>query len=222
MALSVVITAVGCAGGTVGQLDASGEDAARSDALGDSGPIARSDAPQPDASPSTVPPSVPGGTADLGPPTPDAAPTAPPSAPIAPSSGTECQTDEDCGGGDRVCFGDYCVIDPEAPGRVGDGTCTNDPDETRLRANPGWRSISEACTLTCVNQPQPCVDTCVASHTGLSAGCAACYGAWLSCISSLCLFWCAVVDDGDCAECRADFCDRPLGVCGGFAAPRSF
>ncbi len=222
MLLSVALTAAGCAAATFDPTDASGEDAAPSDALGDSQPMAPSDAMQADATPGSGPPSVPGGAGDLGHSGPDAPPTAPPTAPTAAPPGSECQTDEDCGGGNRICFGNRCVVDPAAPTRVGDGACTNDADETRLSASIDWRRISEVCGLMCVNKPETCVDTCVAGQTGLSARCAGCYGAWLSCISSFCLFWCAVVDDADCGGCRADFCDRPLGVCGGYDAPRSF
>jgi|GEM_PF-2806282 len=214
-----VVSAAGCAEAAFGSADALPGDSASADLLGGpqgaaSGDAARSDAAATDPAPS--------GADARAPMNPDAAPSSPPTAPPTPPSGAECQTDDDCGGGNRICFGSYCVVDPAAPSPVGDGACTNDADETRLSANIEWRRISEICSLTCVKMPQACVNTCVANQTGLSATCAGCYGAWLNCISTFCLFWCAFTDDADCGACRADFCDRPLGICGGFEAPRAF
>jgi hypothetical protein len=121
-----------------------------------------------------------------------------------------------------LCFGGFCVVDPAAPQRVGDGACTNPDDDDVLRAAPSFRDISAACGLTCLGQmpAQPCVDGCVSQQTGFSPACAACYGAWMSCVGSLCLIPCVFNDDqADCADCRDALCDSALEACGGYRAP---
>ncbi|MCK6571158.1 hypothetical protein L6V77_08655 [Myxococcota bacterium] len=174
----------------------------------------------PTAPPTAGPTAPPNDRPDAGPAPPTAAPTAPPTQP--PPREDECQTDEDCGASDMLCFGGFCVVDPAAPQQVGDGACTNPADDDVLRGDPSFRDISAACGLTCLGQmpAQPCVDGCVAQQTGFSSACAACYGAWMACVGSLCLIPCVFNDDqADCADCRDALCDVALETCGGYRAP---
>jgi hypothetical protein len=208
------------------------------------GQIPRLDAgPEPLGPPTAAPTKPPTGGPDAGPAPPTAAPTAAPTAPPTappddrPDAGSapptapptqpppredECQTDDDCGAPDMLCFGGFCVVDPAAPQQVGNGACTNPGDDDVLRTDPSFRDISATCGLTCLGQmpAQPCVDGCVAQQTGFSPACAACYGAWMSCVGSICLIPCVFNDDqGDCADCRDALCDVALETCGGYRAP---
>lgn len=159
---------------------------------------------EPDRGPAPPPPPEP----DLGPPPP------PPPEP-------ECREHVDCGP-DGLCVANACVVDPSAPQRVGNGACTNPADEGILRAAPRFRDIHSQCGLTCLGQPQPCLDGCVATTAGFSSSCAACFGAYMSCIGSICLIPCVLNDDdaADCAECRQTVCDAAYEACSGFRAPQ--
>jgi hypothetical protein len=93
-------------------------------------------------------------------------------------------------------------------------------DEAVLYDIPTFADISTNCNISCLGQAAPCLQNCVANATDLSAACGQCYGAWVTCVSTLCLIQCGVVGEDTCTECRAAFCDPALGDCGGFAAPQ--
>jgi hypothetical protein len=183
------------------------------------GPPPPSGAPmgEPSGAPTAAPTGAPTAAPTVAPTAaPTGAPTAPPTQP--PSEG-DCVTDEDCGGRGMACFGGFCIVDPAAPQQVGDGACTNEADESVLHGIPTFADISTNCNISCLGQAAPCLQNCVANATDLSAACGQCYGAWVTCVSTLCLIQCGVVGEDTCTECRAAFCDPALGDCGGFAAP---
>lgn len=230
---SAAMAAAGCAAASDDPEDAGEEDARPSGPGGmpwtDGGMVAPpppSGAPsgpsgEPSVGPSGAPTAAPTGAptaAPTGAPTaaPTGAPTAPPS---QPPEEAECVTDEDCGGRGRACFGGFCINDPSAPQQVGEGACTNDADAEVLQGIPTFADISTNCNISCLGQSAPCLQDCVANATDLSAACGQCYGAWVACVSTLCLIQCGLVGEDTCTECRAAFCDPALGDCGGFAAP---
>ena len=174
----------------------------------------------PTAAPTGAPTAAPTGAPTAAPTAaPTGAPTAPPSQP--PNEG-DCVTDQDCGGNAMICFGGFCVVDPGAPQQLGDGACTNQADEAVLREIPTFADISTTCNISCLGQSAPCLQNCVAAATDFSAACGQCYGAWVTCVSTLCLIQCGLVGEDTCTECRAAFCDPALGACGGFAAPQQW
>jgi hypothetical protein len=121
---------------------------------------------------------------------------------------------------DRLCFGGHCVNDPSAPVVVGNGACTNPADEHVVRNGVNLHDLAQQCGLMCLGQMQPCIDACVAGATGFSAGCAACWGATVSCANSLCVFPCSLSDDAqDCDDCRDSLCNDFYEGCAGLAAP---
>ncbi len=118
--------------------------------------------------------------------------------------------------------------------------CTNDADLAALDAiatedQTGLDvvgQLTEACTLeSCIAEALPliggdtsdaalravtdCVGLCISDATGISAGCASCYGLTVACGAGVCYDQCAPPNQGspECAECSLACID--LGACTG-------
>jgi hypothetical protein len=97
------------------------------------------------------------------------------------------------------------------------GACGNTGDLAIIGATDVGAALY-ACTLGCASDadPEGCTAACVATDTGLSAGCSACYGALGTCTVASCLTDCA----GDptssaCVDCTTASCGDAFTACSG-------
>jgi hypothetical protein len=121
------------------------------------------------------------------------------SAPV--DHGTGCDIDGLAG----VCVGDVCELTTDA--------CTN-AEDLAVVCDPGFADEVETCT----DPSACCVAECLVEETGVSAGCATCYGESLRCIFDNCAAVCdAALDSERCKEgCGAENgCDTLLVNCTG-------
>ncbi len=100
------------------------------------------------------------------------------------------------------------------------GACTNGPDEDAFRrGGVDAYDLLERCGVQCLGQEDPCIPQCVAQAVPLSPGCAACFGALVGCMGTICLIPCAFQDESDCEECRRTACDAAFEQCAGLRVP---
>jgi hypothetical protein len=108
-----------------------------------------------------------------------------------------------------LCFGGVCTAGAcELP----TDACTN-AEDLAVVCDPGFADGVETCT----DPSACCVAECLVEETGVSAGCATCYGEALRCILDNCAAVCdAALDSQACKECGAENgCDTLLVNCTG-------
>ncbi len=128
----------------------------------------------------------------------------------------ECDVPADCGP-NRLCVNHTCVDDPAVPSPIGDGACSREADEAR---GMNLQGIAFTCGLSCSGDVA-CIADCVAQNSGLSAGCARCYGDLIACSGSICLIAC-FGGSNDCDDCRDQACNPAFEACAGLRAPVSW
>lgn len=102
-------------------------------------------------------------------------------------------------------------------GMMASGACTNTADTTALM------SVDiNAIVMTCVTRTfgaQPATSECIGMMSGLSAGCTACFGETVTCVTMNCLTQC-IAGGGSpgCVSCRMMNCDPAFAVCSGLGA----
>lgn len=108
-------------------------------------------------------------------------------------------------------------VDVEADAELGEGACTNEADLAILGAIDS-EAVATTCAMGCVAEAAPaaCTDACIATETGLSAPCVACFVALVTCIIDNCVGLCAVAPDGaECDACRREHCVPAFTACSG-------
>jgi len=132
--------------------------------------------------------------------------------------GMECG-DDGCGGtcgmcaGGATCDGGQCV--EEQP--PGDDACINETDAAILDAQDIAAAAQQAA-MACLSSPDigACTVEGLMDETGLSAGCAGCYGGQVVCVFENCIAQCAVApDSSECQTCQADNCLQAFEECSG-------
>ncbi len=96
------------------------------------------------------------------------------------------------------------------------GACDNDADFDVLAAVEAQLSdIIGGCVMPCFGQGVACYTTCVQDATGLSDGCADCFGQVMDCTVANCAFQC--IDSGSpaCADCQENKCAPAFLECAG-------
>jgi hypothetical protein len=98
------------------------------------------------------------------------------------------------------------------------GACDNEDDTAALEASEATLSDSiTSCVFMCFGQDEACNSNCIQGETGVSDGCAACFGTLLSCTVSNCALQCIDANGQACADCRAQNCDPAFTECAGIA-----
>lgn len=97
------------------------------------------------------------------------------------------------------------------------GACDNPADLAIINAG-GLETVFWDCSISCLGSPDfdQCVSDCLVSQTGLSQGCADCFGALSGCIVSNCLNSCFDPTSPECLECiEAAGCASGFETCSG-------
>jgi hypothetical protein len=102
-------------------------------------------------------------------------------------------------------------------GMMASGACTNEADTTTLMSID-IGAIVEGCVRTTFGA-QPATSNCIGMMSGLSAGCTACFGETVTCVTMSCLTQClAGGSSPGCVSCRMMNCDPAFAVCSGLTA----
>lgn len=98
------------------------------------------------------------------------------------------------------------------------GACVNAADQETLAASvETLESAVGTCAFQCIADPAPgtCAGACVSMATGLSEGCAACFGGAVACTIANCIGQCLDAASQACADCRATNCNDDFSACAG-------
>lgn len=94
------------------------------------------------------------------------------------------------------------------------GACVNVADQAIV--NAGLNTAAEACGRRCFSSQTPeCHRDCIASQTGLSLACSACWGETIHCTASRCLPQCLAPDGAECTNCSEENCTPAFRSCSG-------
>lgn len=131
--------------------------------------------------------------------------------------GLECGPDG-CGGECGACAdGEVCTLGLcSTP-----GACTNEADGGVL-ASIDVAAKVEGCAKGCVLEADKaaCGGNCLAKETGLSAGCAACFGGNVACAFTKCTLECGFGSAEKCLECQTTAgCFVAFEACAGLLPP---
>lgn len=111
-------------------------------------------------------------------------------------------------------FGDRIVENPIRQ----HGACTNAEDLAIIYGG-GMDTVVLDCTVSCFGSPDldQCVSDCLVTQTGLSQGCADCFGALSGCTVSNCFSECSINPSSpECLAClEAAGCTSDFGTCSG-------
>jgi len=84
-------------------------------------------------------------------------------------------------------------------------------------------STVQSATTQCAIQnmgAEPGTTDCIASTTGLSKDCAACFGVAVKCMMEHCISACSTdPSSATCADCQKQYCNAALGTCSGIPMP---
>ena len=95
------------------------------------------------------------------------------------------------------------------------GQCLNDADLEIMGNTEAVFEVATNCAVQCVGDAV-CAEPCIKEGTGLSAGCAGCWGLGLSCGVSMCLELCAADAGNDaCKGCMEENCSLAFETCAG-------
>ena len=75
------------------------------------------------------------------------------------------------------------------------------------------------CGMNCMADADPvaCVSACLQVETGITGGCADCFGAFFQCVIGHCISQCMAGRSEACLECETDSgCRGALDTCAGF------
>ena len=120
----------------------------------------------------------------------------------------------ECGDKLTACMG-FDIFD-EGPGT---DLCLGVADTNIIEDNADFDSIVEQCASGCTGDDDvaECVATCAVAGTGLSSGCASCYGELSQCLADSCTAECfgPEANSSACNGCADTYCGVAFGVCAG-------
>lgn len=94
------------------------------------------------------------------------------------------------------------------------GACLDSSDQAILAAGLG--TTPNDCGFACIGQiDATCATMCVQMKSGLSMGCATCWGGVIQCDIQHCLGECLAPDSQTCRDCNTQFCDQDFRACSG-------
>lgn len=109
-------------------------------------------------------------------------------------------------------------VPEETEGELPEGACTNAEDMAIIE-NTDVDEAALTCGTACVADPNPaeCTSICLQDATGLSEGCADCFGGIIACTIEHCLAQCMSDPGSDpCQTCLADAgCTDDFQTCSG-------
>ena len=100
-----------------------------------------------------------------------------------------------------------------------EGACINEQDGPILEAQD-VSAVAEGCGIDNIGDAAA-AQKCIQDETGITDGCAACFGGIIGCIIEKCIAQCgpppigAGPDSPECGECRAENCDPAFEECSG-------
>merc|ERR1711976_603777 len=101
-----------------------------------------------------------------------------------------------------------------------DSACTNSADQQiwNSKGKSNFDADMNACGHSSLGN-QDKATSCMKSKEGYSDGCAACFGATISCTASKCWTKCIGGETAACKQCVADSCTPALQTCSGLTPP---
>ncbi len=132
-------------------------------------------------------------------------------------AGKQCGPDG-CVGSCGACpAGSACGGGGAGGGGSGAGACDNASDQAILNTIDPQAAASD-CGGGCFSASDPggCTTDCLISQTGLTAGCAGCFGDLLQCAIDSCLLQCVDPASPGCAACTEEACLGPFSACSGY------
>ncbi len=97
------------------------------------------------------------------------------------------------------------------------GACDNPGDTAVFEGTPDLSDKVSKCVMSCIMNADVagCSTTCIQDATGLSGGCAQCFGGVVDCTVKNCMLKCMDPNSAACAECRATNCGPAFEECAG-------